>query len=600
MASKKYSYRTIRKVLGAAAAVACAAGCGGDFERDACQASSAGEAAPRSGSSEGTRATEAAGACSPVELRRGRLGSRPSVLAITPADASVAVEPDSAIIIELSEALDESSVNSGTIQLLDRNVQVRGKLTYADRRVTFTPAAPLALLTSYEVRVTAGVTDVNGMPLAQPASSHFVVRDGAWSLIDVVTDRAHELSRTLAMDESGKAWLGWTGSAGSYCPVSMRAFRNGAAHGPDRTLPHAPGDECYQLTVAANAAGTTAFSWTPTDGEPGSFVEQYRGGSWQGARVSDYAYESPLSVAVAPDDRVTFFAHSSAGAKAWMSDVEGRWESAGQRISIHQASSPLSVAFDALGNALALWSARERGGKERILASRFTTLNGRWEEAVDLPGSVPDNSRPDTSLRGAPVVAMDENGTAMALWVGGATGFDLQASRFSAADGWSDPSTVAEGISQREIAPALVFDGNSFVAAWSASNAHGEAETCTARFAGATGWSACESHAMALSEGGVARQPALVSDGRQNLMLVWTERRGDSYELVYRRYALGQWQDVRNVPGGAFRSQYVASDALPFAMSSSGTAALAWIDYDAEQDSAYAIEKGTVKLASFH
>ena len=93
----------------------------------------------------------------------------PQVVSISPASNSTGVPANTAVQVQFNEPIDPLTVTSSTFILLPQNQQVplAGTITVSQDRLsaTFTPSAPLGLLTSYIVQVTNGVTDVAGLSL---------------------------------------------------------------------------------------------------------------------------------------------------------------------------------------------------------------------------------------------------------------------------------------------------------------------------------------------------------------------------------------------------------------------------------------------------
>jgi hypothetical protein len=148
------------------------------------------------------------------------------------------------------------------------------------------------------------------------------------------------------------------------------------------------------------------------------------------------------------------------------------------------------------------------------------------------------------------------------------------ASRFT--DGaWSSPVALngTDSVDAFFDAPAIVFDGTTFVAAWTALN-KGRYVAFTARFDPERGeWQAPEQHVYDVAK---RTMPRLGVDSRQNLILVWAVI-SDSISIVYRRYeaATKEWGEIRPIPGATIDdSQFEESGRLPFAMSASGVGAM--------------------------
>jgi Big-like domain-containing protein/HYR domain-containing protein/fibronectin type III domain protein len=92
----------------------------------------------------------------------------PTVVSVSPIDASINVAATAALAAVFSEALDSSTINMNTFQLRSASgALVAGAVTYdGTRTAAFTPAAPLAALTWYSATLAGGTTDPRVKDLA--------------------------------------------------------------------------------------------------------------------------------------------------------------------------------------------------------------------------------------------------------------------------------------------------------------------------------------------------------------------------------------------------------------------------------------------------
>lgn len=522
----------------------------------------------------------------------------PRVVSFTPESDAVDVEPDTTIVIEFSEPLDPKTVTSTSVSVLDGATAVPGKLEYSEGKVTFTPDAPLALLAPYTLSVTSEVKDEAGAPLLEELSSTFYIRDGAWhEAIDVAKDTHGVLSDVLPMRADGSALVVWSGSVSSYCPAWARWFLRGESSMATKSLAIAGQTECNLVTAGGNAAGVGAVAWSEPDASNGTDVAQFRDGAWlaKPALVSKEASADRLRLAVSPSGVVTFFEHNTGASKAWVTNADGSWPASGKLLSAFTGQGRTSVAFDAQGDGLAVWRAKDPLSTklQRIVAARFSSASGSWEPAIDLVGSVTTTSA--DAQRGTPVVATDDQGDALALWVDATFAGKLMASRYLQATGWAEPEVIsgAPVVDLLEDAPALTFDGEAYVAAWTGLSA-GKRYTYTARYDLDTGWGTYQKQQTAVDGTSAARMPRLVSDGRGNLLLVFAKGATPTFTLMTQRYSAGAWGAITAVPGATVeRSDFENADILPLSMSANGLATLAWTNYNSVD------YVSTVRLASF-
>ncbi len=99
--------------------------------------------------------TTAANGCNPP----------PTVLSVTPPNASTGVCSNSVVTATFSEAMNVATVNSATFTVAPG---VTGTITHDDSNTvfTFTPSSPLAISTAYTATITTGVRDLFGNSLA--------------------------------------------------------------------------------------------------------------------------------------------------------------------------------------------------------------------------------------------------------------------------------------------------------------------------------------------------------------------------------------------------------------------------------------------------
>lgn len=97
----------------------------------------------------------------------------PAVVVTSPADGSTNVALDSAITATFSEALNPSSVNTGTFTLTSGHGVVAGNVSFSGLSATLTPATPLSPNTLYTATLTTGVKDFSGNDLDSSFSWRF-------------------------------------------------------------------------------------------------------------------------------------------------------------------------------------------------------------------------------------------------------------------------------------------------------------------------------------------------------------------------------------------------------------------------------------------
>ncbi|MDF3070197.1 MAG: hypothetical protein K0R38_5798, partial [Polyangiaceae bacterium] len=296
-------------------------------------------------------ATDGAEACVDGACRPG--DAPPRVVSVSPAHEGKDAEPNVPVVIEFSEALDPDSFMSDRVQLLDGSEPVPGELKYENGVATFVPERALRLHGSYEVVVSASVTDEAGIELVEPFRSTFTVRDGSWHLTEIPV-KFSELALQAPLTASGSVLLGWVGNGTNTCPVAAGWLELGADQITPTTFAHSA-SSCGAPLVAASG-NSAVFAWN-ADGS--SYLQQYRSSEWakEATQATTNTQSWVAAVATSPLGVVSRFelANRVGGVRAQRTDETGAWQPAREELVALdlRISSGLDVAFDAEGNGLA-------------------------------------------------------------------------------------------------------------------------------------------------------------------------------------------------------------------------------------------------------
>lgn len=514
----------------------------------------------------------------------------PYVISTMPTEGSTNVAADSLITLVFSEAVDAASATSDTVQLKLGDDVVDATVKVAEDKVTLTPKAPLVLLGEYTV-VATGVKDAEGAPLLAPFQSAFTSADGSWSPSHtIVSNNIYQLSDTVPMTATGDALIAWTANVNNtYCPPKAAWYRGGNRVGAEKVVDLPGATDCNSISAGGNANGIVGLSWNVPDPAYGTYVEQLRGGKWAASPDKLAAETSSwlFRVGASPTGALSVFSSSGNTTSVRHSDAAGKWVAKVDVLTDDKTTpvkaTPLAapqVAYDGAGNGVAVWRARDATLRQEILVSYFTGASGKWSAAAILPGSQATVADAKHSV-GAPAIAMDEQGNAMVLWVAKGTGTasSVFASRYVAdGGGWTTPVTIPsahtlfpESLSEP---PAVVFDGKSFIGAFSADdNDDGEKPyTFTTWFNREKGtWSSAEKRQTANEVAPSDAMPKLASDGRGHLHLLWIT--SSDRRIMSRRLAGGVWG--QSVQLGTLPEK---GTLWPVGSSATGAATVVWLD----------------------
>lgn len=126
---------------------------------------------------------------------------------LQPAPNSTGIDPEVALRVTFSEAIDPLSVEGGAIALGEAGRVVPAHLEVAEdrRSVTLTPRSPLALDTEFRGQVDQRVRSASGRQLAAALAWSFTTRQGRWHAVAPVMAKSSANPPVLTQTRSGVA-----------------------------------------------------------------------------------------------------------------------------------------------------------------------------------------------------------------------------------------------------------------------------------------------------------------------------------------------------------------------------------------------------------
>ena len=256
------------------------------------------------------------------------------------------------------------------------------------------------------------------------------------------------------------------------------------------------------------------------------------------------------------------------------------------------ASRDPQIAIDANGNALAVWS-RYDGVSENIWANRYTAGVG-WGAASLIET---DNAGPAT----APKVAFDAAGNALAVWQqSDGLRRNIWSNRYTAGVGWGTAELIEWNNAADANLPQIAVDGSgTAVAVWEQNGSFGSpTRIWSNRYTPGSGWGGFPSLIQTDISGGSTANgatPQIALDASGNAIAVWVQPDGASDntpDIWVNRYTVGSgWGTTANlgqirinIPGaaGASASQpHIAIDA-------NGNALVVWTQSNGVNDGIWA------------
>ncbi|MDF3065008.1 MAG: repeat-containing protein [Polyangiaceae bacterium] len=414
------------------------------------------------------------------------LDGPPEVLEVSPADAEVNVEPDGSMALRFSEGLDEATVTSDNIQLLDGDEPVEGELEYSGVVSTFTPARRLSLLATYDVSVTTAVTDGAGNPLEATFASSFTVREGAWTAQrSIFTDSTIDSGRQdVASDGLGNTLFVWTtrtDETGNNPTVAYARWNNLETGLAAPVKLDDCTDNCSNVRVAVSPEGDAVVAWTNN-----AYLvraRRYVSGAWESRAQTLWTTPSnnPVqpAVAIGGGQVVVAWAHHQITPSNYYliemsaTTLEGQWPtmpwsnySVGYSAPNYESIGGVTAAVDAQGAALVAFthnSSSTAASTPKGVYYASKPPAGDWEYPVKIASS--------NTVAGSPILASDGDG-AMAIWNAtlGNGGASVVASRFTKAKQFVAPVPISDpdltGYVALGSSYALAGNSTAYFATW--------------------------------------------------------------------------------------------------------------------------------------
>ena len=534
----------------------------------------------------------------------------PTVSAMTPADNSTGIAPDTTVTATFDEALDAGTIDSSSFIL--RNAQgsdipAAVSLNMNTNTATLAPNIPLGKATRYTATLSTAIEDVAGNALAAPVSWSFTTVDGQWgTAAKIEADDAGDATEPqIALDGAGNGLAVWrqTDAMLNDDILSKRYTPVGGWDMDPTVLEDAPG---YALDprIAMNAdSGDALAVWSRFVSPPGgdSFIHFNRytaGVGWNnmaGSVSSTAMGTEAFGPAIAIDANGNALAAwgqftppvppISVAADIWSSRYDagtGLWGTPATIEDDADVARNPDIAFDLNGDALTVW---QQGPNQNwgVWFNRFTAATVSWGMAT----LIQDDDPGDT---GAPKIAVDAGGNAIAVWSQSiddmGTRSDLWASFYTASSGtWGTPEKIETDDAGSVFQPQVAIDasGNA-IAIWAQDDApEADPDVRTSiwsnRFTAGTGWGSAE--LVETDDTGNAWSPQIAIDSDGNALAVWQQSGGnDLFDAVANRYTLGTGWASPQIIGAETGSEPNGFLEPQIAIDNNGNAIAVWQQFD--------------------
>lgn len=493
------------------------------------------------------------------------------LVATTPADGAVDVEPDTSVVAEFDATLDAETVTDASFTLVGPDdTGVENVLDVDGTTASRLPTNALALLGTYNGTVTTGIESAEGATLSADASWSFTVRDGVWGAPVFVQSEPGDGVRSprIALDAAGAGVAVWAQSQGTLESVWANRFVGGEWGTPEPVDEDDLNDASF-AEVALAATGDGVAVWVSLD--PSGFdlwASRFADGVWATPvpiETDDTGGVFVPALALAPsgDGVVVWPQSDGARINIWASRfVSGIWETR-RLVETEDAgdADQVDVALDPAGNGVAVWR-QLQGSRPDVWASSF--VDGIWGAAGPIETNEDENAI-------APRVALDGVGDGVAVWLqlaGAST--DVWTNRYEGgAWGTAERLETLDG-SANTARVALDSAGNGF-AIWTQRD-EDAFDIWVRRFEDGA-WRSAEM--IDTIEDASAFDPELAVDALGNAIAVWRQAAAGQTSVVASRYADGAWGEP----------QAVSDPTLPaidprVAVDPSGRVSVVWTDFD--------------------
>ena len=299
-----------------------------------------------------------------------------------------------------------------------------------------------------------------------------------------------------------------------------------------------PGSSRIAITVAVGCLALVSFAPTPAQAKPEWLAPVSISEEQQGAYGDKVAFD-------AHGDAVAVWGQLLVGGREIVQSAirpaGGAWQSP---VSLSVADEPAqdpNLAVSAGGDAVTVW--QRYNGSNYVIQAAFRPADGSWQPSVDLSEAGENAYRAH--------VALDGRGNAVAVWERySGTHWMVQAAFRPAGGAWQAPVDLSEpAFSAYVVAgePRVAFDSRGdAVAVWTRKNTGTDRSVQSAIRPAAGSWQA----PVNLSEEGDAAEPEVALDPRGDAVSVWRTSIPGHRDLIQSAFrpAGGSWQAPATFP----------------------------------------------------
>ncbi len=379
-----------------------------------------------------------------------------------------------------------------------------------------------------------------------------------------------------AFDQNGDATLVWQSNGVAHTEILASTRAAGGSYTAPQTLSN-PNDNSEEPAVASDAQGDAIAAWLQDEGGSQRLQAAYRpaGGVFGTPQTLSRAGAEAIDPRVAMNaggEAVVVWSLFAGGQSEVQATTAAPGAAFGAPVGISgppgTAMTP-QVALDAHGNAIVVWEG-------------WDGANMRIADAVRPAGSgfqAPAWLSPSGDNAGAPQIAFDASGNALAVWrFDGPPASTIQTSYRPVGGSFEGPQQVSVPSSEPAQNPQVAFDGEGEgVVAWQQSDGSEMSVLANVRTPGTAGLFGTQSTLDSGSE--EAFEPQIAGDGLSGTVVSWETFNGiDSTVQTAVRPAGGSFEPATALATGALEGFPVVG------IDAQGDAIAAWTRYNGSND----------------
>lgn len=446
----------------------------------------------------------------------------PGVLAVDPTNGATSVEPNVDIVASFIGDIDPVTVDDTSFTLQDSlGNPISGTVSYDTLSdvATFVPDNNLALYRTFNATISDAVTYASGTKNITAKNWSFTTRDGWWDGAVQVDENTTATSEPhIAVSGNGDAVAIWINGVDVYANNYTATSGSWGTGSAIKKISSTNFAKSY-LQVAMDANGNAIALWSAVQGGATNLRSAFYTGStqtWGSATLVE------TSGGVADHSHIAFDASGNALA-VWLQQNDiyynqyssGSWGTATTiESAIDVAYTPQLAVFNN-GDAVAVWAQDDSVAGYKVIYANYYTAGGTWSGRTPLPNS-------DEGI--LPQVAVDQNGNAIAIWLQGTGPYSIQAAFYDgASSSWDSVSTTLDSNAATTVIPQVTMDKQGNVIAMWRDPTSGSIDRLHYKRYSSGSWGAVDGDGHIDNGMADTFEPQLAMDAVGNAIVVWRQ-----------------------------------------------------------------------------